>query len=335
MYDPGTLYIDPILTNFALGYRAQNYYADVLFPINRVNTKSGKYRVFDRSDWQIFPDRREPGTVANEVRGRKWSVDTFATKQHALQSPVLDEERRELASLGGLGASPNGAALDINPERDATTLITRSLQLGHEKKVADLARNTASYPVGNTVTLAGAQQFDDYTGGTASTSDPTTVIKTAVRKIQNKTGFAPNLMMIPSEGVSYVEDHPRVTARFSNFTLSDPEAWRTLSGFRGRIVEVDSRYNAADNIDATENIQSFWGKDIILAYVDDSDDMVQATFAKTFVYPQPNGDDRPVDTWREEARKADLFRTMWEYDLKIVMATAGYLIKNAFSAGAW
>ena len=101
MYDPNTLYIDPILSNFATGYRDPQYFADYLFPRTRVATKSGQYRVFDRSNRLIFKDRREPGTVANEIVGRKWSVDTFKTVQHALQSPVLDEERREIHRLLG------------------------------------------------------------------------------------------------------------------------------------------------------------------------------------------------------------------------------------------
>ena len=338
MYDPSTLYVDPILTNFATGYREAQYYADRIMPITRVGTKSGQYRVFDRSNRLIFLDRREPGTVANEIVGRKWSVDTFKTVQHALQSPVLDEERRELASLGGLSNAAFGGALDINPETDATALVVGSLQRGHEKKVADLVRNTATYPVGNTTTLVGAAQFNDYTGGTASTSDPETVVKTAIRTITAKTGIAPNVMVVPQMGVGYIEAHPRIVARFQNFTLSAPEAFRLLTGFTGTVIEVgimDDLYNAADNIDDAEDLQSFWGKDIWIGVVDERDGMDVQTFGKTFVYPQPNGEDKPIDRWREENRKADLFRQTWEYDLKVVNSAAGYLIKDAFGATAW
>src|SRR5687768_1563262 len=195
MYDPSTLYVDPILTSFATGYRDPAYFADTLFPITRVGTKSGNYRVFDRSNRLIFLDRREPGTVANEIVGRKWSLDTFKTVQHALQSPVTDEERRELTSQGGLANASVGGALDIDPETDAVELVVGSLQRVHEKKCADMARNTANYAAGNFTTLAGASQFNDYTGGTSSTSDPVTVITTAIRTVSNKIGCAPNVML--------------------------------------------------------------------------------------------------------------------------------------------
>src|SRR6476659_2458496 len=101
MYDPSALYTDPILTNLSVGFKDQSLYGAELFPITPVNTQSGRYRVFDRSDWVIFEDRREPGDVAREVRGRKWSEDTFRTSEHSLQGAVNDEENQQLNSLGG------------------------------------------------------------------------------------------------------------------------------------------------------------------------------------------------------------------------------------------
>jgi hypothetical protein len=56
------------------------------------------------------------------------------------------------------------------------------------------------------------------------------------------------------------------------------------------------------------------------------------TFGKTFAWTYPNGVTRPTDRWREEPRKADLVRTSFNYDLKIVSALAGYLIQTAVAA---
>jgi hypothetical protein len=336
MYDPGTLYVDPILTGFSVGYQDQTLWGDRIMPITPVNTQSGKYLVFDRSAWVIFPSRREPGTVANEVSGAKWSYDTFFTREHSLQAPVLDEERQQLNSLGGL-AQPlaGGADVDIDPERDATELVTRSILLEHEKKVADTVRNTANYAVGNTVTLAGAQQWDDYTGGAASTSDPVSALRAGIRKIKALTGRRPNTLAIPSDGIEYLENHPRVIDRFKNFALTDPEAFRKLTGFDGTILPVESVYNAADNIDAAESITSLWGKDVWLGIVDPTPGQKTKTFGKTFAQTYPDGTTRPTDRWREIQRKADLVRVSMKYDLKIVSNVAGYLIKNAFSATAF
>lgn len=335
MYDPGTLYSDPILTNFSVGYQDQALYGERIFPVTPVNTQSGRYRVFDRSDWLIHESRREPGTVANEIQGAKWSEDTFQTEEHSLQAPVLDEERQQLNSQGGLANPVFGGALSINPELDATTLVLRSLLLDHELRVSTLVRDANQYAANNKTTMVGAQQFDDYTNGVLSTSNPVAAIQTAMRAVYAATLRYPNVMAIPSLGMTYIENHPRVVDRFKNFTLTQEDAFQRLTGFTGTILPVDSVYNAANNVDAAENIQSFWGKDIWLGIVDPTPGQKTFTFGKTFAQTYADGSTRPTDRWREEARRADLVRVSYKWDLKLVAAGAGYLITNAFSAGAF
>jgi hypothetical protein len=335
MYDPSALYTDPILTNLSVGFKDQSLYGAELFPITPVNTQSGRYRVFDRSDWVIFEDRREPGDVAREVRGRKWSEDTFRTQEHSLQGAVNDEENQQLNSQGGLANAAFGGALQIDPHADQTKLLTRAILLKHELKVSTLIRDTAQYPVGNTVTLAGAQQWDDYTNGVTSTSNPVNDILVGMRKVYSLTRRYPNVLAIPTMGMSYIENHPRIVDRFKNFRLTQDDAFRLLTGFEGRVINVDSVYNSANNIDATPSITDFWGKDIWLGIVDPNPGLLTMTFGKTFAQSYPAGGIRPTDRWREEDRKADVIRVSMKYDLKIVSNVAGYLIKTAFSAGSF
>jgi hypothetical protein len=335
MYDPGTLYSDPILTNFSVGYRDQALYGTRIMPITPVNTQSGRYRVFDRSNWLIFESRREPGTVANEILGGKWSEDTFQTRERSLQVPIFDEERQELTSQGGFANPTFGGAMQLNPEVDATALATRSILLGHELAVSTLIRDTSQYAASNKVTLSGASQWNDYTGGTASTSNPVNDIMVGMRAIYAGTGRYPNTLVVPALGLSYIENHPRIVTRFQNFTLSADNAFQTLTGFEGRILTVDSLYNSANNIDAAVTVSSFWGKDAWLGIVDETPALNQFTFGKTFSQTYPDGSTRPTDRWREEPRKADIVRVSMKYDLKIVSALAGYLITTAFGATAF
>jgi hypothetical protein len=335
MYDPGTLYSDPILTNFSVGYKDQALYGDRIFPVTPVNTQSGRYRVFDRSNWLIFESAREPGAVANEILGAKWSEDTFYTRERSLQVPIYDEERQQLTSQGGFANSVFGGAMQINPELDATELATRSILLDLESKVSTLVRDPAQYASTNKITLSGTSRWDDYTGGVTSTSNPVNDIMVGMRAVYAATGRYPNTLVIPKLGMSYIENHPRVVDRFKNFALSIDDAFRTLTGFEGTILGVDSVYNAANNIDATISVQSFWGKDVWLGIVDPGLGLNQFTFGKTFSQTYPDGTTRPVDRWREEPRKADLVRVSQKYDLKIVSAGAGYLITTAFNATAF
>lgn len=335
MYDPGTLYSDPILTNFSVGYKDQALYGERIMPVTPVRTQSGRYRVFDRSNWLVYESAREPGTVANEIMGAKWSEDTFYTRERSLQVPILDEERQQLTSQGGLANAVFGGAMQLSPEMDATALATRSILLAHELAVSTLIRDPAQYAVGNKVALTGAQQWNDYTGGTASTSNPVNDIMVGMRAVYAGTYRYPNVLVIPALGMQYIVNHPRVVDRFKNFSLSIPDAFQTLTGFSGTILLVDSLYNAANNLDATQAITSFWGKDVWLGVVDAGLGLNQFTFGKTFAQIYPDGSTRPTDRWREEPRKADIVRVSYKYDLKIVSALAGYLIQTAFAANAF
>jgi hypothetical protein len=338
MYDPSGLYIDPILSNLSVSLpMVQNYYGLRLMPETPVRTQSGNYRVYDRSDWLLSEDRREPGAVAHEVVGGKWSQDNFVTREHSLQVPIFDEERQQLTSLGGLANPVFGGDLQLDPENDAVAKAVRSIFLNHENKVQTLVRNTANYPVNNTTTLSGTSQWDNYTGGTYPyvTSDPVANILAAMRAVYAATFRWPNTLAIPTLGLTYIENHPRVVDRFKNFSLTIPDAFKTLTGFDGQVILLDSVYNASNNIDATVSMTPFWGKDVWIGIVDPVPGQNTMTFGKTFAQIYPDGTTRPTERWREESRKADLVRSNFKYDLKIVSSSAGYLIKTAFSATAW
>jgi len=340
MYDPSGLYIDPVLTNFSVGYPELNFYGLRLLPETPVRTQSGQYRVFGREHWLLTEDRREPGAVAHEIRGAKWSTDTFMTREHSLQAPVHDEERQELTSQGGLANPVFGGDLQLDPEVDALALCNRDISLNHESKVSSLVRNTANYGANNKVTLSGASQWDNITYGTAGvvstiTSDPVKDIMTGMRAIYAATQRWPNTLALPTLGLGYIENHPRVVDRFKNFTLTQDDAFQRLTGFVGQVILLDSVYNAANNLDATASMTSFWGKDVWLGIVDPTPGQRTFTFGKTFAQVYPVGITRPVERWREEARKSDVVRSNFKYDLKIVTASAGYLITTAFSATAF
>lgn len=334
MYDPSGLYVDPMLTGFSVGYQPQTLIGERLFPLTTVRTPSGKYRVFDRSHWLIYPDVRAPGTVANEVVGRKWSEDVFRVREHSLQSPIYDEEREYLNSQGGFADNDLTGDLDIEPERDAIDTVMTSILLRHEKAVADTIRNTANYAGNHQVTLAGASRWDDYTGGTASTSNPVNDLKTAVMRIRIDTGRWPNTIVFPFDAIGVVEGHPRVVDRFKNFALTNPEAWKQLLNVPApeNFYIADSSINTADNIHAAEVIASLWGTDVWVGIVDPQPGQRTKTFGKTFQFPYGSGETRPTEKWREEPRKSDLVRVSWRYDTKIVSPTAGYIIKTAVNA---
>jgi len=348
MYDPRGLYVDPILTNFSVGWQDQTLYWNRLAPETPVDTPSGRYRVFDRSNRLIYRSRREPGTSANRIQGRKWSEDEFGTKEHSLAAEIYDEERRVLQSQGGLANATFGGDLQIDPERDATDDVMTSLTLEAELKVATTYRDLTQYPSNHVLTLTGGgtgTRWDNYAVATAGDpttaySDPVANFKTAFQRIYMDTGRWPNTIFFPFDAAGVVENHPRVIRRFQNFALTDPEAWQALMGLPNdatanlNIFVVDSKYNSADNIDLAENIVSFWGQDVWIGLVDQTPGQKTFTFAKTFSqkYSEAGGAVRPTENYRDEDRKCDIVRTSWSYDLKVVAGVGGFIIKTAVNA---
>ena len=333
-YDAKSLYYDPILTNFSVGYEPKGLVGLNLFPIQSVALPSGRYRVFDRSNWLIWESRREPGTAANEIRGYKWSEDTFSTVQHSLQASVTDEEVQNFQR--SLQSAQTSLFAGIDPAADAASTVTRSLLLEHELKASTLARNSATYPGGNVVTLSGTSRWDNYTplgsGGTPNfpVSDPVADIMAGIRVIYGAVQEYPNLLIVPWAVWTWLENHPRVVDRFKYFSLTNPNAFQSLTGFSGNIVIAESMYNNANSVDDTQNIVSLWGKDVILAHVGPDGQKTQ-TFGKTFAVPFLDGNIRTVDRWRDEERKSDLVRVSWQWDIKIVSNVNAYLIKTAVS----
>lgn len=313
--------VDPILSDFSTGWVAKELVGERVSPITNVSQLNGRYMVFDRSDWLIFPDERAMGTVANEIMGAKWSTDTYNVHEHSLQAPVFDEEREELNA-------PGNFVLDYTLETAATELTTRSLLLGHEKAVADMFRLAGNYPGGNTATLATADQWDNYA---SASSDPVADVEAALRQIYVSSGRAANTIVMPWLVWSFLRNHPKIVDRFKSFRLTAEEAFAELTGFNGTLIIAESQYNTADNIDATESISDFWGKDVWIGIVDTAPGQRTKTFAKTFVFPYNDSVTRPVDTWREEPRKADLYRTSYRYDLKLVSNVAGFLYKTVIA----
>lgn len=326
MYDPKKLATyDPFLTGFSVGFQNQELVGSRIAPITPVAVQSGRYFVFDRSNWLIYPDRREPGTEANTIQGRKWSTDQFFVKEHSLQAEVLDEEREELASSSSVDLP------ELDPERDAVEDTTNALLLRHEKKVADQVRDTANYAAGHVNTLVGAAQWSDYgqTSGVYN-SNPVQNMRDALTKIYQDTLRQANFAWMSYEVAQTLRWHPAITARFQNFALDIPEAFRVLTGFNGTLMVAESVVNTADNVDAAENIQSLWGKDFGVAIVDPQPGQRTKTFIKTFVRPY-NGDTRPTTRWRVESHFKDVFNVKYRYDTKIVSNVAGYIIKNAIA----
>lgn len=331
VYQPtgtGNVHVDAVLTQISLDWPNNGMVGNELFPTVLVRKQSDKYRVFGREAWlPETSDYRAPGSEANEIPGRKLSLDTYYAQEHSLQIAVTDEERENTDS-------------PLSPDRDGTELVTAKILLGRELAMKNMVTNAANYATGMTVTLSGTAQWNDYVN-----SDPIANIRTGYRAIHAKVFFEPNVAVIPYQVMSVLEDHPDIIERikYSERAILTQEIVASVLGLQ-RVIVPGAGYGTGP-VGAAGNALSLgylWGKDVLLAWVPQRAGMNIPAFAYEFVWAY-GGQAQVTDRWREEKRKSDLIRVSRRYDLKMVgveinpgsgdfgKSVTGYLIKNAIA----
>jgi hypothetical protein len=324
VYSPsgsGNVHVDQVLTNISIQWPINSdFVGPVLFPSLKVRKQSDKYGIFDREMFKLEAhDVRAPGTLANEIPGMTYSLDTYYANEHALQIAVTDEEREN-------------ADAPLTPDSDGAQLVTQRILLGREKAMKDLATNLANYATNNKVTLSGTTQWNDYVNST-----PIADFRTAVRAIHSKIFSPPNTAIIPWLVMSTLEDHPDFIERikYSERAILTADIIASIIDIP-RVIIVGAGYSTAGTgVPVTSsNTTYLWGKDVIVAYLPATVGVRQIGFGYEFTWGI-NGSEAVVDRWREEPRVSDVIRYRRRYDLKLVghegdgLLITAYLIKNA------
>jgi hypothetical protein len=322
VYDPrggGNTHIDVVLTNISVAWPTLGFVGDALMPPVTVRKQSDKYYVFGREAWAPDPsgDLRAPGSVANEIPGLEVSLDSYFAQEHSLQIPVTDEERENVDS-------------PLAPDRDGTELVTSKIMLGRELAIKALVTTAANYASTHTVTLAGTDQWSDYTN-----SEPIPDFRAGFRAIHAALFLEPNLAVIPYQVMTQLEDHPDFIERikYSERGVLTAEIIASILGIE-RVIVPGVGYNSA-NPGQAASLGYLWGKDVLLAYVPPRAGLRVPAFAYEFVWGYGGGRAQVVERWREQPRKSDIIRCSRRYDHKFIAvdassdSIAGYLIKAA------
>ncbi len=330
-FQNGTRIVDPVLSQISVGWPAEGFVGEQLFPSVPVTDKSAKYYVFtDRSTTRTPEvDYRAPGTQANEIPGMSLSSDTYFTMEHALQMAVTDEERQNIPAGSG-----------INPESDAVEILTGKLTTSREIAIRNLVTTPGNYATGHSKALvatgngtpgSATWSISDYAD---ADSDPAFNIETAKRRIERAGSPPANTIIIPSPVMSFLRWHPKLLAKFTyvrsdNLTDADVIAALGLQGFN--VIVPKAQYNTAA-IGQAATMDYIWGDAVVMAYVPPAPGLKTPAFGYMFSrYPLT------VDRWREEVRRSDVVRTQWEYDLKLIGTDAlgkvitGYVITNTIT----
>src|SRR6185437_12154814 len=169
-----SLHIDRALTEVSIAYMNDSLIADVVAPPLPVDVRSNKYFVYDRAtflstsglDANNRPRSiRRPKTEAAEI-DFTLSTDSYYTEEFALRDLVTDAEI-------AIADSP------LQPDIDATYLVTERIKLDYEKFTATIVGTRSGYASGYTAQL---------TTGSTGTSWLSSPPRTPIRSRTSGTG---------------------------------------------------------------------------------------------------------------------------------------------------
>lgn len=237
--------VDPILSNYARGYRQRNLIATALFPLAPVAMYGGKIITFGKEAFRLYSSKRAPGTNTKRIQFG-YQGDPYSIVPSALEAPVPRELMRDASVVPGI---------DLGSR--AVSTVLRSLLLEHEYESATLARNAAKYDANHKVALVGTDRW------TSDTSTPIADVMAAREAIRSSIGVYPNTMEISASTYAALKDHPDLVGRTANNATRTVTVPLLQDVFEVKRIVVGEAVVA----DATDAFGDVWGNDTVLAYV--------------------------------------------------------------------
>jgi hypothetical protein len=251
--------VDPILTAIAVGYRnpAAAMIADLVMPRVPVGAEKFKWTTYPLEEAFSTPDARvgRLGRVQQLEFGG--SEQTDSTDDYGLESPIPYSDIEAAAEARARKVSA------FDPEGHATMMLTDAMANIREVRVAGIVHDLNQYAASRRITLAGTDQFSDYTN-----SDPIGVIKTGC---ESTLVFPPNTMTMGRAVWSKLSSHPKVVnavkGNLTNAGIITKDQFRELFADYGitQVLVGDAFYNTA-RPGQTANLARAWGKHISLTY---------------------------------------------------------------------
>lgn len=301
--------VDPILTNFMVGYKQDNmrFVAERVFPSVQVTNKSGTYFVATKKYW--FRDDLEVRAPGADFPALEFALSsaTFETIQYAGEEKIPDEVR-------------DNSQAPMSLEQMATELLGQRSLIRKERAFATDFMKTGVWGTDDTTTT----DWDDFASG-----DPVNDVLTAKRTISNNTGQDGNTMVL-----GYIVDqalrlHPDIIDRIKyNQQANDSNIEQALPAVFGvdNYWVSKASYNSA-NIEQTASIGAIIDDDCLVAYVNPSAGVFGVTAGKTFVW-QPGGGAGQIFRVRDSKRHADLIQEKEQWDQKAVATDTGYFFSD-------
>ncbi len=298
--------VDPVLTTFAQGYCNNQYLAEKIFPILTVSSSKGKYPVFGKDAFIERETDRAIRAKSNRIGASEFVLDEYETTERDIETAIDYLEA---------DAAYNYYKYEQKVCRDLRDI----LNLNREKEIADYLQNPINYRTDMKSVIPSEQNLA--TG--ANPADLLELVKNAKEAIRTKISKSPNKMIVGISLLKYLKSNLQI---------------KSLLGSGEQIVTIDflKAVFGIDDIVFGESVYSsdgsvmndIWQGNIILAYVDNSEDNAKSEYNPSFGYTFQREGMPEIDSYSENGGKIKVIRCTDNFCWKITAPDAGYLISS-------
>lgn len=292
--------VDPVLTNLVWGYKNAAMIADAVFPRVFIDKEGGKIPVFGKEAFKEYSTYRALRGNSNMMPVAARSTVDVVLDEHDLGYPIDLREKADST---------------FDEQKIATNSVSAALALKREIIAAGLAFDAANFASGNKITLSGTSQFSH------ADSTPITTVETGKAAVAAGIGVEPNVMLMGKAVYDALKNHSTLLERikYSMKGIVTLDLMKELFGIAN--IFVGSAVKSSD----AGVLSNVWNDSLLLAYVAlGSESEAEPSFGYTLTkrsYPQ-------VDRYVKEGGKVEIVRETDIMKVKIVGASAGYLMSD-------
>lgn len=307
--------------------RSQDFIADKVFPVVPVMKQADRYFVYTKDYW--FRTQAQKRAPASESAGGGFKVDntpTYFCDVFAVHQDIDDQTRAN-------------ADQPLDLDRDSTLFVTQQMMLRREISFTTKYMALGIWqgfivsgsPVDYQPNVNGNGYWD------SSSSNPMADVDAIKRAVKSQTGFRPQTLVVADDVFTALRNNASVLDRikYTQRGIVSEELLAMLFGVEKFLV-ADAVLNSAQEGPAGSNPAGgsfdFLVKNIaLLVYANPAPSIMQPSGGYIFSWQGLFGagaQGNRIKTFRMEHLEADRVEGEMSYDMKLVGADLGVLIKN-------
>lgn len=302
---------------FDLAMDRRGFIANQVLPVMEVALASGD---FGKIPIEELLQKRTTlrGSSGDYARGHwNFTKDSFATEEHGAEEPVDERDAKLYAEYIDAEMISSERAIDI---------VLRNF----EQRVSDLIFNATTW-TGASLTTGITNEWDDVTNAV-----PITDVEAAVQKVYDNSGLWPNALIINRKVFRNLRLVDQITARIAatgagdRIRASDITMKQLAEVFdlQHIIVAGGSKNTADEGQSAT--LSPLWSDEYaMVCKIAEGQDIKEPCIGRAFHWGEDGSNiGGAVESYRDEAVRADIMRARMETDEKVLYTEMGHLLSN-------